>query len=72
MPSTINSSDRTTACPNSRPKGWPRSRRLATENGSATPTMNMNEGWIRSHGVTPTHSRCSSMSATKNAKPLPG
>ena len=29
--------------------------RLAYENGIATPTMNMNDGWIRSQKVQPRH-----------------
>ena len=33
-----------------------RARRLAYENGIATPTMNMNDGWIRSQNVQPRHS----------------
>ena len=36
------------AWPNNRGQASPRARRLAYENGIATPTMNMNDGWIRS------------------------
>ena len=32
--------------------------RLAKENGAATPTMNMNDGWIMSQKVQPPHGRC--------------
>ena len=34
----------------------PRASRLASENGSATPTRNENDGWIRSCSEQPTHS----------------
>ena len=40
------------------PVVWPRARRLASENGSATPTRNENDGWIMSWSTQPTHSTC--------------
>ena len=36
----------------------PRARRLAMDHGSATPTMNMNAGWIMSHAPPPIHVAC--------------
>ena len=36
------------------PNVCPRARRVAIENGSDTPTMNMNDGWIKSHSEQPT------------------
>src|SRR5687767_14882949 len=35
---------------------WPRAARLAIEKGSATPTRNENDGWMRSCSEQPTHS----------------
>ncbi len=54
--STIKMNERSNAWPSKRAQPSPRARRLAYENGIATPTMNMNDGWIRSQNVQPRHS----------------
>ena len=41
-----------------RSRDCPRAIRPASENGSATPTRNENDGWIRSCSEQPTHSTC--------------
>ena len=56
MPRQMRRSERTAAWETSRPNDWPWARRLAREKGRATPTMNVNDGWIKSHSVQPRHS----------------
>src|ERR1035438_1507221 len=55
-PSSVSSSARHSACHVIRLRLCPRAARLARENGSATPTRNENEGWIRSCSEHPIHS----------------
>src|ERR1700733_6156054 len=63
IPSPIRISERTRACRNCSPQESPRDSRLANENGIATPTMNMKQGWIRSQATQPVHSTCWSCQA---------
>src|ERR1700734_2486045 len=63
IPSPIRISERIRACRNCSPQESPRDSRLANENGIATPTMNMKQGWIRSQATQPVHSTCCSCQA---------
>ena len=57
-PWQTSTSDRQTACAVILPGDCPRASRLASENGSATPTRNENDGWIMSWSTQPIHSTC--------------
>ena len=41
-----------------KPRDWPAARRDASEKGSATPTRNENDGWMRSWSEPYVHSTC--------------
>src|SRR5208337_1030952 len=58
IPRKTSTSDRQTACAAILPGDCPRASRLASENGSATPTRNENDGWIMSWSTQPIHSTC--------------
>ena len=60
------------ACRSRCPHESPKASRRAKANGIETPTMNMNEGWIRSQYTQPAHATCSpfaivSANASRNA-----
>ena len=57
--SKTSTSDRQSAWANWSPNCCPRAVRLASDHGRATPTMNMNAGWMKSQSVAPAHSVCS-------------
>ena len=52
-PSATSSTHRHSVCSQTRAFDCPSRSRRASENGTLTPTISMNAGWIRSHAETP-------------------
>src|SRR5262249_49704567 len=57
--SAINTNERHNTWPKFCQRPCPFACRLAKEYGIATPTMNKNDGWIRSQNEQPVHTTCS-------------
>src|SRR3954452_20914742 len=72
MPRAIKMSERRSAWPKSRDQDSPRARRFAYEKGIATPTMNMNDGWIMSQKEQPRQETCSNWRARASHAGLAG
>ncbi len=58
MPRATSRKARQKACSVIHPLVWPFARRLAIEYGTATPTMNENDGWMRSCREQPAQGAC--------------